>query len=321
MKAIVFDGQLRFSRNHPVPEPGDGEALVKVCLAGICNTDLEIIKGYMGFQGVIGHEFVGVVEKTWENQHLFIGKRVVGDINCGCGACLYCKAGLQRHCPSRTTLGIAGKNGAMAEYITLPVHNLFLVPENVKNEEAVFVEPLAAAYEILEQIHLRPTDRVLVLGDGKLGLLVALVLDLCGPEVALAGKHEDKLAIARGQGVCTVALESLTGDKAFDIVVDATGSPKGLEAALRFVKPRGTIVLKTTVAEGITMNLAPVVVNEVKIIGSRCGPFGPALMCLAQKRIKVGPLISGVYGFSHAGEAFTKAQDKRSLKVLIDFSK
>ena len=321
MKAIIFDGELKFLSDYPVPEPGDGEALIKVRLAGICNTDLEIIKGYMGFRGVIGHEFVGVVEKIKGNQQQFIGKRVVGEINCGCGMCQYCKAGMKRHCPSRITFGIAGRDGALAEYATLPVDNLFTVPESVKDEEAVFVEPLAAAYEILEQIHFRPTDRVLVLGDGKLGLLVALVLHKSLTQAVLAGKHEDKLAIARDQGVSTTVLEALKMDKAFDIVVDATGSPHGLGHALQFVKPRGTIVLKTTAADGITTNLAPVVVDEVTIIGSRCGPFEPAVRGLAEKRIRVGPLISGIYSFSRAAEAFAKAREKHSLKVLIDFAK
>jgi len=321
MKAIIFDGELRFVTDHPVPEPGEGEALIKIRLAGICNTDLEIIKGYMGFRGVIGHEFAGVVEKVKGDQHRFLGKRVVGDINCGCGICQYCKAGLKRHCPSRTTFGIDRKDGALAEYATLPVDNLFIVPENVKDEEAVFVEPLAAAYEILEQIHVRPTDKMLVLGDGKLGLLVAFVLHLSQTQVVIAGKHEHKLAIARDQGITIIAHEVLAAEKAFDIVVDATGSPYGLETALQFVKPRGTIVLKTTAAERITTNLASVVVDEVTIIGSRCGPFAPALLSLAEKRIRVGPLISGIYSFSHAAEGFAKAQEKGFLKVLIDFSK
>jgi len=321
MKAIIFDRQLRFVSDYPVPEPGDGDALIKVCLAGICNTDLEIIMGYMGFRGVIGHEFVGVVEKVRGDHQRSVGKRVVGDINCGCGACQYCKLGMKRHCPSRTTLGIAGKEGALAEYVTLPVDNLFVVPDNVKDEEAVFTEPLAAAYEILEQIHVKPTDRVLVLGDGKLGILVALVLHLSQAQVVLTGKHEGKLAIARDQGVPTTALEALALDKAFDIVVDATGSPHGLGFALQFVKPQGTIVLKTTAAESITTNLAPIVINEVKIIGSRCGPFEPALRALSEKRIRVGPLISGIYSFSHGAEAFAKAHEKDILKVLIDFSR
>lgn len=321
MKAIIFDRELKFISNYQIPEPGKGEALIRVRLAGICNTDLEITKGYMGFRGIVGHEFVGVVEKINGDNQRFVGKRVVGDINCGCGECQDCKAGMKRHCPLRTTLGIAGKDGALAEYVTLPVDNLFIVPDNVKDEEAVFTEPLAAAFEILEQIHVQPTDTILVLGDGKLGTLVALVLHLSQARVLLAGKYESKLAIARDQGVSTIVLESLVLKKKFDIVVDAAGSPEGLGLALQFVKPRGTIVLKTTAADSTTMNLAPVVVNEVTVVGSRCGPFEPALRALSEKYIRVGPLISGIYGFTGAAEAFAKAQEKDSLKVLIDFSK
>jgi threonine dehydrogenase-like Zn-dependent dehydrogenase len=321
MKAIIFDGGLKFVNDYPVPEPGNGEVLIKVRLAGICNTDLEIIKGYMDFRGIIGHEFVGVVEKINGDNQRFVGKRVVGDINCGCGACQYCKIGMKRHCPSRTTLGIASKDGALAEYVTLPVDNLFVVPDNVKDEEAVFAEPLAAAFEVLEQVHVRSQDTILVLGDGKLGILVALVLHLSQAQVILAGKHESKLTIARDQGVPTIALEKLVVKKTFDIVVDATGSTHGLESALQYVRPRGTIVLKTTAAEKTIINLAQVVVDETHIIGSRCGPFEPAVRALSERSIRVGPLISGIYSFSRAAEAFAKAQEKDSLKVIIDFSK
>jgi len=320
MKAIIFDGELKFVNDYPVPEPGKGEALIKVDLAGICNTDLEIIKGYMNFRGIIGHEFVGVVERLVGDDHHFMGKRVVGEINCGCGVCEYCRGGSKRHCPARTTLGIEGRNGALAEHLVLPVDNLFEVPESVKDEEAVFTEPLAAAYEILEQIHVKPTDRVLVMGDGKLGLLIALVLHWSQAKVVLAGKHEKKLAIARDQGVPTMALKELVVKKVFDIVVEATGSPEGLETAFHYVKPRGVIVLKTTVAEGTNTNLAPIVVDEIHVVGSRCGPFEPALRSLSEKCIRLGPLISGIFSFSRAAEAFEKAKEKDSLKVLIDFS-
>jgi threonine dehydrogenase-like Zn-dependent dehydrogenase len=320
MKAIIFDGELKFVNDYPVPEPEKGEALIKVHLAGICNTDLEIIKGYMNFRGIIGHEFVGVVEGLVGDDHHFMGKRVVGEINCGCGLCEYCRGGSKRHCPARTTLGIEGRNGALAEYLVLPVDNLFEVPESVKDEEAVFTEPLAAAYEILEQIHVKPTDRVLVMGDGKLGLLVALVLHWSQARVVLAGKHEKKLTIARDQGVPTMVLKDLVAKKVFDIVVEASGSPEGLETAFHYVKPRGVIVLKTTVAEGTNTNLAPIVVDEIHVVGSRCGPFEPALRVLSEKRTRVGPLISGIFSFSRAAEAFEKAKGKDSLKVLIDFS-
>jgi threonine dehydrogenase-like Zn-dependent dehydrogenase len=321
MKAIVFDGALRFVNDYPIPEPGKGEALIKVHLAGICKTDLEIIKGYMDFRGIIGHEFVGVVDMVVGGDPRFIGKRVVGDINCGCGVCEYCRSGLKRHCPARRTLGIEARNGALAEYLALPVDNLFEVPESVKDEEAVFTEPLAAAYEILEQIHVKTTDRVLVMGDGKLGLLVALALHWSQARVVLAGKHEKKLLIAKDQGVPIMIMDNLVARKAFDIVVEATGSPEGLETAFCCVKPRGVIVLKTTVAEGTTINLAPVVIDEIHVVGSRCGPFEPALRALSDKRIRVGPLIAGIFSFLRAAEAFEKATKKDSLKVLIDFSK
>jgi threonine dehydrogenase-like Zn-dependent dehydrogenase len=321
MKAIIFDGELKFVDDRPIPEPGHGEALIRVQLAGICNTDLEITKGYKGFHGILGHEFVGIVETIHGNNRELMGKRVVGEINCSCGSCTYCKAGLKRHCPSRKTIGISGKDGALAEYVTLPAENLFVVPSPVKNEEAVFTEPLASAFEITEQIHMKPTDTVLVLGDGKIGILAALVLHHCLAQVVLAGKHEEKLSIARDQALSTMAVDSLPAKKAFDIVVDATGSPHGVEVSLRYVRPRGTIVLKTTAAEMTTIDLAPVVVDEVRIIGSRCGPFEPALRALSEKRIRVGPLISGIYGFSKAAKAFDKAREKDSLKVLIDFSR
>jgi threonine dehydrogenase-like Zn-dependent dehydrogenase len=321
MKAIIFDGNLKFVTDCPVPEPAENEALIRIRLAGICNTDLEITKGYMGFEGVLGHEFIGVVEKVNGDNRQFIDKRVVGDINCGCGVCPYCKAGLKRHCPARNTLGIARKDGALAEYVALPVENLFIVPTNVKDEEAVFTEPLAAAYEILEQIHVKPTETILVMGDGKLGMLIALVLHLSQARVVLAGKHHSKLVIARDRGIQTITLEDLVEEKAFDIVVDATGSPNGLGVALQYVKPRGTIVLKTTAAEKGTINLASIVVDEIHVVGSRCGPLDVALRALSEKRIRVGPLISGIYSFSRAAEAFAKAQEKDSLKVLIDFSK
>ena len=321
MKAAVFDGELKIVTNRPVPEPAENEALIRIRLAGICNTDLEIMKGYMGFKGVLGHEFVGVVEAVnGDAQHL-MGKRVVGDINCACGVCEYCRKGLKRHCPERVTLGIKGKDGALAEYIAMPVDNLFEVPRAVKDEEAVFTEPLAAAFEIMEQIHIRPTDNVLVMGDGKLGLLTALVLNLTQARVLLSGKHEPKLKIARDQGVATTEMKDLARQKIYDIVVEATGSADGFDLALNYVKPMGTIVLKTTAAEARTINLAPLVIDEVRLVGSRCGPFEPALSALSDKRIRVGPLISGVYDFSRIGEAFERAKETTSLKVLVDFSK
>jgi threonine dehydrogenase-like Zn-dependent dehydrogenase len=320
MRAILFDGQLKFLTDYPIPAPQADEALIRIRLAGICNTDLEIIRGYQGFRGVLGHEFVGIVEKVnGQGRHL-VGKRVVGKINCGCGLCDYCRAGLRKHCPSRRTLGIKGKDGAFAEYLTLPVNNLFQVRQNIADEEAVFVEPLAAAFEILDQVHIRPTDMILVLGDGKLGILAALTLALSRARVLLAGHHPDKLQVANDQGVATANASHLKAHKSYDIVVDATGSQDGLAMALQHVKPRGTIVLKSTLAVGAEINLAPVVVDEIHLVGSRCGPFEPSLRALSEKVIRVAPLISGIFGFHRAADAFDMARTRNSLKILLDFT-
>jgi threonine dehydrogenase-like Zn-dependent dehydrogenase len=312
---------LKFVDDYPVPEPGEQEALIRVSMAGICNTDIEITKGYLGFQGVIGHEFVGIVERAPEHAAGIINKRVVGEINCGCGACDHCKTGLQKHCPSRTTLGIRGKDGVFAEYTILPVSNLHIVPDTVSDEEAIFTEPLAAAYEIQEQVEVKPTDTILVLGDGKLGLLSALVLNLSGTQVTLAGKHDKKLNIAKNQHIHTVNITSEKPDKErkCDIVIEATGSAEGFEIALQYIKVRGTIVLKSTMASSQKINLAPVVIDEITLIGSRCGPFEPAIQALAQKRIDVKPLISGIYTMGNAQKAFEEARKKENLKIIIDF--
>jgi threonine dehydrogenase-like Zn-dependent dehydrogenase len=321
MKAIVFDGALKFIDDYPVPAPGEQEALIRVSMAGICNTDIEITKGYLGFHGVMGHEFVGIVEKAPEYAAGFINRRVVGEINCGCGNCDYCKTGMQKHCPSRTTLGIQGKDGVFAEYAILPVSNLHTVPDDVSDEEAVFTEPLAAAYEIHEQVKIKPTLEVLVLGDGKLGLLCALVLHLAEVNVTLAGRHDKKLNIAGSQQIQTVNTisEKLYKERKYDIVIEATGTPEGFESALRSVKPRGTIVLKSTIASSQEINLAPLVIDEITLIGSRCGPFKAAIHILAQKRIDVKPLISGIYTVRDAQRAFEEARKRENLKILINF--
>ena len=315
MKAVVFDNGLKLDNNYPMTVPQKGEALIKVNTIGICNTDYEITLGYMGYKGILGHEFTGVVEKA-ENKDL-IGKRVVGEINCGCGQCDWCAQGLERHCFNRSTLGIWQREGCFAEYVCLPEKNLLVIPDNVTDEEAVFVEPLAAALEILEQVHIPPYKRVIVLGDGKLGLIIALALNAAGLDITLVGKHEEKLNIAKAQGVKTELLNNLKIEKAYDFVVEATGSITGFETSLALTKPRGTLILKSTIAASKEFNLAPIVIDEITVLGSRCGQFAPALRMLEQKRIDVKPLISDIYAIDDSIEAFERNKEKYSVKVLV----
>ena len=320
MKALFFDGLMfHLIDNYKAPSPRENEALIRVLMAGICGTDMEIMKGYKGFKGVPGHEFVGVVEKVIGRYSNLVGKRVVGEINLGCGACEFCLRGIEKHCLERIALGIAGKDGVFAEYVTLPLKNLWEVPDRLSDEEVVFTEPLAAAFEVMEQVHVKPTGKVLVLGDGKLGLLVALVLSRSGSNVTVAGKHDAKLDIARQQKIRTKRADELSKRKAYEIVIEATGSAEGLDLALDLVKPQGTIVLKSTIAEEKELNLTRAVIDEVTIVGSRCGPFPPALAALASGRIDVRPLISAVYPFNEAMKAFERAGEKDTVKVLLDF--
>ena len=315
MQALVYDGEvLQLREDYPRPVPPPGEALVRVRLAGICNTDLEIVRGYMGFRGVLGHEFVGTVEEA-EDRSL-IGQRVVGEINAYCGECPTCRAGRPTHCPHRTTLGIWGRDGAFAEYLTLPVRNLHVVPDGISDEEAVFTEPLAAALEILEQVHLRPTDRVVVLGDGKLGLLVAQALALMGCDLLTVGRHREKLAILARRGIPT-ALEAEAEGLAADVVVECTGRPEGFAAARRILRPRGTLVLKSTYHGYVEADLTGLVVDEITLVGSRCGPFPPALRLLQRGLVDVQPLISAVYPLDRGMEAFARAAEPGVLKVLL----
>ncbi len=321
MKAVVFDDGLKLDNNYAKPVPQKGEALIKVSMAGICNTDYEITKGYMGYVGVLGHEFVGVVEDVNGENKSLVGKRVVAEISYGCHKpdCEWCNQGLVRHCPDRHTIGIWRKDGCFAEYITLPTEILFEVPDNVSDEQVVFVEPLAAACEILEQLHIQPVQKVIVQGDGKLGLTTALALNAFNHDVTLVGKHQNKLDIANAQGVKTVLLKDLEVKPEWDIVVEATGSISGFENAMALTKPRGVLVLKSTVAGSKEINLAPVVINEITVLGSRCGQFKPALRLLENNKIDFKPLISGIYNVNDAIEAFEKNKEKDSLKVLLKF--
>lgn len=319
MKAVVFDEELKLVTDYKKPVPKEGEALVKVTMAGICNTDYELTKGYMGYKGILGHEFVGVVEEVNGNDKSLLGKRVVGEINCGCGVCEWCHQGLERHCPNRETLGIWRKDGCMAEYVAMPLDTLLVVPENVTDEQAVFVEPLAAGLEIVEQLHIQPIQKVVILGDGKLGLTTALALNAHNLDVILVGKHQNKLDIAAAQGVRTKLLADFEIKKEYDFVVEATGSISGFETALNLTKPRGTLVLKSTVAASKEFNLAPIVIDEIRVQGSRCGRFAPALRLLASGKIDFNPLISGVYSIDKAIEAFEKNKEGGVLKVLIKF--
>ncbi|MCX8066661.1 MAG: alcohol dehydrogenase catalytic domain-containing protein [Anaerolineae bacterium] len=315
MLALVFDGErLLLQGDYPRPVPPVGEALVRVRLAGICNTDLEIVRGYMGFRGVLGHEFVGVVEEA-EDRSL-AGRRVVGEINAYCGECPTCRAGRPTHCPNRTTLGIWGRDGAFAEYLTLPVRNLHVVPDEVPDEAAVFTEPLAAALEVLEGVHLRPTDRVVVLGGGKLGLLVAQALALTGCDLLVVGHHREKLAILARRGIPTM-LESETEGLSADVVVECTGRPEGFAAARRILRPRGTLVLKSTYHGRVEADLTGLVVDEITLVGSRCGPFPPALRLLQRGLVDVQSLVSEIYPLSRGLEAFARAAQPGVLKVLL----
>lgn len=314
MQALHWNGQeLKLESSYPAPQVDAGAALVRVRLAGICSTDLQIFKGYMGFSGVPGHEFVGEVS---EGPQELIGRRVVAEINFACGQCGYCRRSLRRHCPNRRVMGILGADGCFAEYVSVPVENLHHVPERVSDEEAVFTEPLAAAFEILEQIHISPGEDVVVLGDGKLGLLCAQVLGRTGARVTLVGKHGKKLGLLQRADVRTVLLSEWKVSPA-DIVVEATGSVSGLKLAMSAVRPRGILVLKSTLAEEHSLLLAPVVIQEVTVVGSRCGPFPPALQSLAQKSVIVGPLIEGVYHLDRGLEAVAHASRPGTLKVLL----
>lgn len=302
----------------PIPTPPPGEALIRVLKAGICNTDVELLAGYYPFDNTLGHEFVGVVE---QGPPAWVGRRVCGDINAACGVCPTCRAGRRTHCPNRTVLGIVGRAGVFAEYTCLPVENLVAVPETVSDDEAVFTEPLAAALEILEQVHIRPTDHVAVVGDGKLANLIVQVLAHTGAPVTVVGKHASKLALLEHTGarrVCLTPAGALPEPLTADVVVEATGSPGGFALARHIIRPRGTLALKSTYRGDLTLNMSAVVVDELTLVGSRCGPFAPALQALAQGRVRVTPLISARYPLAQAEAAMRHAVQAGVMKVLIE---
>jgi threonine dehydrogenase-like Zn-dependent dehydrogenase len=335
MQALYWNGhELSFRSSYPIPRKSkiedrgsklarmtdirseigaDDAALIKVHLAGICSTDLQIFKGYMDFRGVPGHEFVGSVI---EGPETLMGKRVVGEINFACGRCEFCRRDLSRHCPNRSVMGILNADGAFAQFVAVPAVNLHIVGDHVSDEEAVFTEPLAAAFEILEQVQVNSGDEVLILGDGKLGFLCAQVLRLVSANVSLLGKHPDKLSLIKRFGVRTVLLSDWQ-PRQFDVVVDATGSASGLQLAMSAVRPRGTLVLKTTVAGEHKISLAPLVINEIATVGSRCGPFAPALDALQQRSVSVTPMIQKIYPLSEGLQAVAHAGKPGTRKILL----
>jgi alcohol dehydrogenase len=333
MYALHFDRQLRLVGDYPEPQLLPGEAIIRPHLVGICNTDIELTRGYMGFHGVLGHEFVGTVvaceDPSWA------GRRVVGEINAACGRCATCRRGDASHCPERTTLGIHGRDGAMAERFSLPIACLHAVPDSIPDEAAVFVEPLAAALEILQQTHIHPTDRVAVVGDGKLGLLCAQALRLPGCDVVVVGRHPERWELLHSMGIATVHASELTMNdergtmkgnaitssfiaqrSSFDVVVDCTGHPSGLEISRRLVRPRGRLVLKSTFASDATLNISALIVDEIQLVGSRCGPFAPALRLLERGTIATEPLIAERFALRDGLDAFRAANGR--LKIVLE---
>ncbi len=314
MRALTFDGSIAKVRDVAKPDLAPDSALVRVTLAGVCNTDLELVKGYMAFRGTLGHEFVGVVE---DGPPEWLGQRVVGEINFACQSCPICHEGLQRHCPSRRVMGILEADGSFAEYVNVPIANLHTVPDGVDDDSAVFAEPLAAAYEVLEQVHVMPNQDCVVLGDGKLGLLVAQVLRQAGAQVLVVGHHPENLEILARRDIETIEDSGWTPGSA-SLVVDATGSADGLLRAISATRPRGTVVLKSTTATRANVDLSKLVVNEIRVVGSRCGPFPPAIRALETGSIDVRSLISHRSSLSDATQALAKAGETGQLKVLIE---
>lgn len=316
MRAVVLDENgVAFREDYPTPDPTDGMISVRVLRAGVCETDLQLMQGYMGFRGVLGHEFVGVAESG-----RFAAQRVVGEINCACRNCDTCRNGLENHCPHRTVIGILNHDGAFSDSVLIPEANLHPVPSEVSTDVAVFTEPLAAAFQILEQVPIDQQTRVTLLGDGRLGNLCAQVIQLTGASVTVIGKHPRKLKLLEDRGCNVELLDHVKPSRSSDVVIDCTGSPTGLPTAYRFVKPRGTIVLKTTVAGAPAVSLAEIVIDEITVIGSRCGPFPRALAALAQREVDVAPLIDETFPLSEAVAALDRARSKDTLKVLLHVS-
>ncbi len=352
MRALVFNDaghpvQPTLQTDRTAPKPGPGEVLIRPTRMGVCATDLELCKGYMGFRGVLGHEFVGVVEAAGDGQSKktgkdWVGKRVVGEINCVCGTCDMCKAGLRSHCRDRTVLGIAGRDGCFAERFVLPAVNLHEVPNNVDDDHAVFTEPLAAALQVVRQLKIEGRPYITVLGDGRLGLLCAQVLSRLNATVRVVGKHEPKLRLCEKWGIPARLLGDVGLRKDQDIVVDATGSATGLTTAMQMVRPRGTLVLKTTVAPGSTpphtpasdgvkpraerseapdqtsIDLSPLVIDEIHVIGSRCGPFRDALQTLSAGHVDVVSLVTRRMKLADGVDVLRAANQPGALKVLLE---
>jgi threonine dehydrogenase-like Zn-dependent dehydrogenase len=318
MKALTLDdsGTLAL-QDAPLPEH-DGECLIRVRLAGICGTDLQLLEGYAGFRGTPGHEFVGVVEAAPADARAWIGRRVAGEINIGCGRCEFCAAGVREHCSNRTVLGIRGRGGAFAEYVSLPACNLHPIPDSLSDQAAVFVEPVAACCRIFEQMDIADEARVAVLGDGRMGLLVAQVLKTATPDVVLFGRHEQKLAVARTLGIRAQLADTASSSGRYDVVVDVTGRSEGFRDALNLVRPRGTLVLKSTFHGAAPVETWPIVVDEVTLVGSRCGPFEPAIALLSSGAVRIEPLVARVAPLEDFDAAFREA--RTALKVLFEIA-
>lgn len=317
MRAIVFDqSRLWLDAARWTPHPGPGEALIRLILAGVCATDLAILQGYGGFSGILGHEFVGQVESAPDAPH-WVGCRVVGEINLACLTCPTCQKGEQSHCQRRTVLGILGRDGVFADYLTLPIANLHVVPEGVADQVALFAEPLAAAIEILQQLHIRPTDRVVVVGDGKLGLLVAQVMSLIGCELTVIGHHSENWSVLSDRQIPACLASDLPDDLCGDVVVECSGNPSGFALARRLVRPRGRLVLKSAFLSPFALDAAALTVDEITLVGSRCGPFAAALRLLAKGVVAVEPLIDRIFPLEEGVDALARAKEKGVLKVLL----